>query len=184
MSYSINGPVPRQYVAVLGDVKLTGPSPSHVLQKWAVLLEERGYRLEPGWEQSVWEALMKSHPKHIKRKRGKPKFAGVSVAAAASFLRFMAKRATDKSLVTPELAKTRAEACWRCPNRAPVLGCHICKDALQLTVKPPEHLHAPEACSACGCYLPLKLWLPRHQLGPAEAFPYWDQCWMRAEPEE
>lgn len=128
--------------------------------------------------------MMKSHPKHIKRVRGKPKFAGVSVAAALSFMKFMAKRVTDKSLVSPGLAKSRAKACWSCPKRAPVLGCHICKDALQLTVKPPEQVDAPEACAACGCYLKLKVWIKRSHLGSAEAFPFDSACWMRSESEE
>lgn len=176
------GPVPRQYEAVIRGARFTGPTPRHIIDAWARALEGMGSRLVPDWEDEVWHALSKSHPKHIKRAPGKPKREGVSVAAAMSFAKFMARRVTDQTLVAPEEARRRAAICTRCPKWAPVLGCSACKEGLKLTIRPPEDVSAPPACAACGCWLPLKVWIPRRQLGSASEFPYDEGCWMRETP--
>lgn len=177
--WQVNGPLPRNgYVAEIRGQRFTGPSPRHVIDKWARALEAMGGRLVPDWEDEAWEALRQSHPRHVKRAPGKPKRAGVSVASAMSFVKFMARRVTNHSLVSAVEARRRAAICTGCPLWAPVLGCSVCKEGLQLTISPPEDVVAPPACSACGCWLKLKIWVPRAQLGGAEEFPYWEQCWM------
>ncbi len=179
MNFGVNGPIPRNgYEAIIRGIRFTGPSPRHIIDAWARALEGMGARLVPNWEDEAWEALALAHPKHIKRIPGTRRKAGVSVAAAMSFMKFMAKRMIDQTLVPADEARRRAAICTRCPSWAPVIGCAACKEALELTIHPPEAVAVPPACGACGCWLPCKIWVPRAQLGEAQAFPYWEECWM------
>lgn len=138
----------------------------------------RNERWLPGTEDLIWEALRESHPKHIHEIQapGKP---GVSLSAAFSFIHFMIKRGASKETVPPEEAERRAAICRACPMSSEVPACLVCKQGLKLLVTPPYRLEVPEGCLACGCYLPLKAWVPRQHLGSAEDFPYHAECWMR-----
>ena len=141
-----------------------------------------GGRLVPGDEDKVWQAIKDAYPRFVikHKKPGKP---GVSIPAAWAFIRYLEKRMKNKGLVDSEVAKRRAAICSACSLRSSVLGCSVCKHALGLFVKPPETLdkQCPQACQACGCYLPLKVWVPREVLGPAEEFEFSAECWMRQE---
>lgn len=178
MSWTTGGPCPRIYRAEIGGKVFEDRDYNRIFTKYRTSVEAEGGRVAVGWEEVVWKALKKSHPNHFvkAKKKASP---GVSVATAASFLSFMAKRMRKRALVAPEEAKRRAAICSECPMRSPVLGCSVCKDALQLFVKPPEKVVSPQACMACGCYLVLKIWVPRDQLGSAEDYPYHQGCWMR-----
>ena len=178
----MNGPVPRLYVAVMDGERLTGNSPKEVMLAFCRREWKAGRRLEPDWEDAVWQALAVSHPRHIKKVPGKAS-SGLSMASAVGFVRFMAKHLTDRTLVATEEAHRRAAICRECPFGLPVLGCSVCKDALQSLIHPPEWPETPEGCAACGCWMPAKVWIQRAQLGAASEFPYWEKCWMR-EPVE
>jgi hypothetical protein len=148
---------------------------------------ESGERLLPGDEDKVWEAVKAKYPKFIirRKKPGKP---GVSISAAFSFIRYLEKRMKNKGLVEALEAQRRANICLQCPKKSAVLGCSICKQALKMFVSPPQELQPrpPEACGACGCWLPGKVWIPREVLGPAEEFEFAEPddasgfpgCWM------
>jgi hypothetical protein len=178
MNWTTGGPSPRIYRVEIDGMVFESRNHNHIFTKYRSWIESKGERVPINWEEVVWKALKSSYPKHIIRgkKNGSP---GVSVATAASFLAFMAKRMRKRALVAPEEAKRRAAICSECPMKSAVLGCSICKDALQLFVKPPEKVVSPQACMACGCYLPVKVWVPRNQLGPTEDHPYDEGCWMR-----
>lgn len=178
MKWTTGGPCPRIYRAEISGKVFEDRDYNRIFTKYRVWVESQDLRLPLDWEEQVWEALKKEHPKHFIRGK-KPGHPGVSVASASSFLTFMAKRMRNRALVAPEEAKRRALICESCPMKSQVLGCSVCKDALRLFVKPPEKVVSPQACSACGCYLPLKIWVPREQLGSEEDYPYWEQCWMR-----
>ena len=139
-----------------------------------------GGRVLPGDEDRVWQAIKDAYPRFIIKKKKKGN-GGISIPAAWSFIRFIERRMRNKGLVTPQEARRRAEICSGCPQRSAVLGCSVCKHALQLFIKPPEDLERgmPQGCQACGCYLPLKVWVPREVLGSADGFDYHPSCWMR-----
>jgi len=180
MNWTTGGPCPRVYRAEIEGMVFEEKDYNHIFKKYRVWKESCGERLSTNWEELVWRALKKSHPNHFIRRKGKAS-PGVSVASAASFLSFMAKRMKKRSLVPSEQAKRRSSICQSCPMQSRVLGCAVCKDALKLFIKPPEKVVSPQACMACGCYLPLKIWVPRDQLGSADDFDYHQGCWMRSE---
>lgn len=182
MNWSTGGPCPRIYRAEIDGKVFEEKDYNRIFTKYRTWVESQDLRLPLEWEEKVWSALKKSHPKHFikKRRAGSP---GVSVASAASFLTFMSKRMRKRALVAAEEAKRRAAICFSCPMQSKVLGCAVCKEALKLFVKPPEKVVSPQACMACGCYLPLKVWVPREQLGSAEDYLYWERCWMRGDPQ-
>ncbi len=181
MKWTTGGACPRIYKAEIDGKVFESSNYNRIFTAYRVWVESGGGRLSLGWEEKVWEALKKSHPKHFIRPKQEAS-PGVSVATASSFLTFMAKRMLNRALVAPEEARRRAAICERCPMKSPVLGCSVCKDALQLFVKPPEKVVSPQACMACGCYLPLKIWVLRNQLGSSEDHPFWQECWMRDDP--
>ena len=179
MSWSTGGPCPRIFVAEIEGQKFTASNHNHIFGLYAAWKKNKDERLALDWEETVWQALKKSHPKHF-HKAGKKASPGVSVAAASSFITFVAKRVGGRNaVVSVAEAKRRADICFNCPLKEPVLGCSVCKQALKLFVKPPEHVDAPPACGACGCWLPLKIWVPRKHLGSVDDFPFHSDCWMR-----
>lgn len=183
MSWSTGGPCPRQFIAEIEGHIFRASSHLQIFTLYSAWKKNRNERLPLDWEETVWLALKKSHPKHFHRvhKKASP---GVSVASASSFLTYLIKRARGKKLVEPEEAKRRAAICFSCPMKQPVLGCTVCKQALKMFVKPPETVQTPEACGACGCWLPAKVWINRAHLGSSEEFNYWKgdetrpACWM------
>jgi hypothetical protein len=181
MKWTTNGPVPSKFSVTVEGVRLSGKTTGQLFNQFRRHYDQNDLRLPINWESFVWTALAAAYPKHVKRAPGGAKRRLVSVGSALNFLRFMAKRVVDSSLVAPQEAHRRASICRGCPLRSSVAGCSTCKDALKLTIHPPEKVDAPEACGACGCYLPLKVWVPRDQLGSADAFPFWSGCWMKEE---
>jgi hypothetical protein len=179
MKYSTGGPVPKEFRIEVDGIRLESRSIARMVSQYRLHHDKHGLRLPLDWEDRIWKALVAAYPRYVKRVPGGAQRRSVSIGSALNFIRFMAKRITNKSLVEPVEAHRRAAVCMACPLATHVSGCHICKDALKLTVRPPEEVVAPEACSACGCYMPLKVWLPREQLGSAEAFPFHEKCWMR-----
>jgi hypothetical protein len=177
--WETSGITPRLPLVVpIGDEVITGRDIKSIFGYYHSRREAAGERFQPGWEQEVWQALQARYPKWV-RPTHVGGTGGVTVNSALSFVRFMAKRIFDRSLVSEGEAQRRASICWQCPMREYVLGCTKCKAFLETQVSPPRHIDAPEACGACLCYLPLKVWIPREQLGPAEEFSFWEGCWMR-----
>lgn len=179
MKFSTGGPVPREFDITVDGKRYRSRTISGIFDQYARSHDRSGTRLPLDWEDLVWSHLAAAYPKHVKRAPGAAKRRSVSMRQALNFIRFLAKRVTDKRLVASEEARRRASICSACPMASRVSGCSVCKDALQLTIHPPEEVEAPEACGACGCYLPLKVWLPLDQLGSADDFDYAPSCWMR-----
>jgi hypothetical protein len=179
MSYSTGGPVPREFDVEIDGMCFRSRTITGIFDQYVRSYDRRGIRLPADWEDWVWSHLAARYPKHVKRVPGASKRRSVSVRSALNFIRFLGKRLTDKRLVAPEEARRRAAICASCPMATHVSGCAICKDVLQLAVHPPEVVSVPEACSACGCHIPLKVWVPRDLLGSADDFDYWESCWMR-----
>ena len=178
MKFSTGGPVPRMFTVELEGVTFQAKDIKGVLNQYRRWKELRGERLAPDWNQEVWLALAKAHPKFVKVVKT-PAGPGVSLAAALSFLGYLMRRKLSKTLVSPVEAERRAAICRACPLGEPVLGCSVCKDALSPLVNQPYLLKVPEGCGACGCWLPAKCWIPREHLGGAEEFPFAPGCWMR-----
>ena len=181
MKWTTGGPVPRKFDITVDDLRLIDKTISGLSVQYRRHYDQNGLRLPVDWEDRIWTVLASTYPRHVKRAPGVAKRRSVSIGSALNFIRFLAKRVTDKSLVPPQEAHRRASICRACPMATNVSGCHICKDALVWTVHPPEAVVAPEACSACGCYLPLKIWVPRSQLGDVSAFDIDPKCWMYIE---
>lgn len=179
MKWTTNGPVPSKFSVTVAGVRLSGKTTGQLFTQFRRHYDQNDLRLPINWESLVWSALATAYPKHVKRAPGGAKRRLVSVGSALNFLRFISKRLADDSLVAPQEAHRRASICRACPLRSSVAGCPTCKDALKLAIHPPEKVDAPEACGACGCYMPLKVWAPRDQLGSADTFPFWSGCWMR-----
>lgn len=174
----------RLEVPIDGQI-FTGGAGKDIFTGYRKWVERTGARVAPGWQEKVWLAIEEKYPRYVTRTLT-PAPPGVSIPTAVSFVQFLARRLFDKSLVDEAEARRRASICMSCPFKQPILGCVICKDALESTIKPPVQLReglappaeVPPACGQCGCYLPLKVWAPRRQLGAAEEFPFWGECWM------
>ncbi len=178
--WSVTGLRPQQVEVEIEQIRFVGRNIKEIhamFRKWKI---ETGGHLGPGDEDLVWEALKRAYPRYIvkSKKPGKP---GLSVGAAWSFIRYVERRMKNKGLVDPLEAQRRADICSACPMKTTVVGCGACVSALKLFIRPPSQLlpPPPKACSACGCVLNLKVWVPREVLGPAEEFEYDSVCWMR-----
>lgn len=178
--WQVMNPVRRDYRVVIDGVEFRERSVKRMFSAYMHWLELQTTPPPADWQEKMWRALASAYPKHIKRDRKKPR-PSVSIPDAILFIRFMARRMKNKSLVAPAVADARAAVCSRCPKRAEVLGCSVCKQAIKMFVTPPYEAAAPEGCSACGCFMPLKVWLPRDVLGSVDERPYWEECWMRSE---
>jgi hypothetical protein len=179
MSWNTGGPCPREFVVKIEGQRFSARNHNYIFSLYVTWKKNRGEMLPIDWEEPIWQALKKAYPKFFHKEKKKAS-SGVSVAAASSFMTFVLKRfGKSRQLVSTEEAKRRASICYNCPMKEPVLGCSVCKQALKLFVKPPEPVDAPPACGACGCWLPLKIWIPRKHLGDSNDFPYHSDCWMR-----
>jgi hypothetical protein len=158
-----------------------GRQVKNIRQAYLGWLSSQGRRLEPGGEDVMWEALKEAYPEFIIKYPDRKPILSISINAAWSFIEFIRKRMGDKSLVDPSEAQRRANICLECPMKSEVMGCGMCKQALRFFVDPPKTLdpRPPEACGACGCWLPGKVWVPREALGSEKDFPYSETCWMR-----
>ena len=92
-------------------------------------------------------------------------------------------------------AQERAKVCLTCPLNqdgwaftegvAKVIRAHVrVKNHLAMRVKGEKSL---KTCAACGCWIPLKLWLPKEKLlgevSNEEMKRYVSNCWLRTERE-
>lgn len=130
------------------------------------------------WMDEVYGAIHRKYPKAVRRvkKKGSPL---PSLHAALSFVRLLLRRMRPEDIVPANEALRRSEICKSCPLHKPIGACPKCREALKLKIKVPIQIKGLKACAACGCHLPLKVWVNRDLLGPAEAFPYYPGCWMR-----
>lgn len=168
------------YKIILDGREMWGFSVESLVNRRLDELINSGNPLPEEWVEDVWRALAIAYPKHVRRVRGRnPE--GMNIMMALGYIKFLTKLIRGKPLVSPDLAKQRAAVCSRCPKRASVMGCSVCKRVLSLHIHPPQAVKAPESCRACKCYLPLKIWVDRSLLGSADAFPFWAECWMRRE---
>ena len=149
--------------------------------------EAEGRRLGQGWEDQVWNALAVKYPNYINFVPDPEETVTVSVATIINFVQFLKRRGLNKSFVSTQEAEERAATCARCPKAAPMVGCTACKATVKTLIKPPEHkldfgtrYNMPnQGCSACGCYLPAKVWIPMRFLEEERGkFDWWEECWM------
>jgi hypothetical protein len=100
----------------------------------------------------------------------------------------------DRKFVGAETAKERVGVCMDCPLRTTMPGgCTGCftllgkaekllakKDAI--TIEPDADGFVRNVCGACGCFIPLKVWLEDSTLNKAEGDnrpAYWERCWRK-----
>lgn len=85
--------------------------------------------------------------------------------------------------VDPELAEKRASICSACPQNVRrkkvenkiAEGIRIGEEARNSLILRTSHDHELKVCQSCGCYLPLKVWVPLKNQTEAN-FP--DNCWV------
>lgn len=88
--------------------------------------------------------------------------------------------------VAPELAQQRASICAKCPQNVRrrkvenqiAEGIRIGEEARSNLLLRTPHDHELKVCESCGCYLPLKVWVPLQNQTKAD-FP--ENCWVRKE---
>lgn len=108
------------------------------------------------------------------------------------FLKTVWQAIMDRKFVPREEAQRRLDVCLTCPIRTTQPGgCNGCftlvKKAHQLmgkndalVIEPDEDGFVRDTCGACGCILPLKVWLDNQTLNTAEGSnrpAYWEGCW-------
>ena len=147
-----------------------------------------GRRLEQGWEDRIWIKLQDKYPHYIQKKPDEVKTMTVSISTILSFVQFVRKRGFDRSVVSTQVATERAEICSRCPLAAITVGCSKCKELVRQVIGTPKmeldfgkrYGKKVEGCDACGCYLPIKAWIPLGFLEEEkDVYPYWENCWIR-----
>lgn len=108
----------------------------------------------------------------------------ITIGTAQRFIQTMMQVAKDRAFVSREEAERRAAICMQCPLVGHASGCSACNAAFKsvsklLTGFPLQMEPYKEFCGACGCYLPLKAWIPNETLDRAETEkpPYHERCW-------
>ena len=131
------------------------------------------------------------YPHYIQRIPGDVETMTISLSTVISFMQFLKRRGFDTSVVSTQEADRRAAICRACPKSGVIVGCSKCKDAVERVIKPPPHRldfgqkygKEVQGCTACGCYLAAKCWIPYRYLHPElPKHQWWDQCWMREDP--
>ena len=151
--------------------------------------EAGGERLEGGWEEKLWMALQKKYPNYIQSETIVDAPPTLSISSALSFIRFVAKRGFDRSVVSTQEADRRAEICARCPKAGVLVGCGMCREAVRAVAGAPRKEYdfgedeigmRKVGCSACGCFLEVKVWMPEKYLEEeVDKHDWWEKCWMR-----
>jgi hypothetical protein len=108
----------------------------------------------------------------------------LSMALASRFMRTMLGVARDRAFVSREEAERRIEVCKTCPVASSIGACQGCwsifRELRRVLADNPLSVGSDrEFCGACGCYLPLKAWIPNKTLDTAETErpAYWAGCW-------
>lgn len=186
---------PSSWNISVDGVEIESRTSSGLFTRYASMIAEDGRRLDEDWRERVWMAMKDKHPQAVTQESGRGRVM-LDIPTMGAFLKFLKNRITKKMVpVSVELAVKRAKVCLSCPLHEQVAGCTVCKVALKSVVKLPEQSRqdllrklGPErqrfqesGCRACLCYLPVKVFLPRELLGPAEAFSFSEECWMRQE---
>ena len=151
--------------------------------------EAEGERLEGGWEHELLSALQSKYPNYIERKEIRDSPPTLNIASALGFLKFVMKRGFDRSVVSTQEADRRAAICARCPKAGVLVGCGACKSAVRAVAGAPRKEYdfgkdntgaEKVGCSACGCFLEVKVWMPGEYLKEeVEKHDWWEECWMR-----
>ena len=151
--------------------------------------EAEGERLEIGWEDELWSALQKKYPRYINSETVVDPPPVLSISSALSFIKFVARRGFDRSVVSTQEADRRAEICARCPKAGVLVGCGSCRAAVRAVAGAPRKEYdfgkdksgmKKVGCSVCGCVLEVKVWLPGEYLEEeADKHDWWEECWMR-----
>lgn len=111
----------------------------------------------------------------------------LTYATASRFLRTMLQVARNREFVPREEAERRAAVCAGCPLASSIGGCQSCWSALRDVTRALQGNPLPVTddkafCGACGCYIPLKAWIPNPVLDRAETERplYWEGCWRNS----
>ena len=147
-----------------------------------------GERLQGGWENELWMKLQEKYPNYINSETIVDPPPILTISSALSFIRFVAKRGFDRSVVSTQEADRRAEICTRCPKAAVLVGCGACKEAVRAVAGAPRKEYdfgedkngvAKTGCSACGCFLEVKVWMPEKYLDEERGkYDWWENCWV------
>lgn len=143
-------------------------------------------QLPIGWEDRVWRALKEKYPVYIIEEKEKEAPVTVSVSTILSFLQFVKSKGWDRTVVSTQVAESRARICAGCPLSTIMVGCTKCKAAVRAVAGSPKiefdygekHGKKVQACGACGCFLDVKVWMPLEFIEVSEAG-YWENCWVR-----
>lgn len=108
------------------------------------------------------------------------------------FLRTVWQALMDRKFVPREEAQRRVSVCRGCPIRTTSpKGCTGCFTLVKkanallakndaIVIEPDDDGWVRDTCGACGCLLPLKVFLDNETLDTAEGSTrpaYWEQCW-------
>lgn len=100
----------------------------------------------------------------------------------------------DRKFVSAGTANERVNTCMGCPLRTTMpKGCMGCFSLLRkaekllakkdaITIEPDDDGFKRDVCGACGCFIPLKVWLEDSTLNKAEGDQrpaYWEGCWRK-----
>ena len=185
MDWNISCLKPRIMKIEIDGVEFSGRTIKMLIQSYGAHIAKNLDSLPPDWEQRIFMALSERYPNYVKRKGSPPKQAKsfLSFFAMSTFINFMRKRLVDKTLVDKQTAVSRTSVCASCPLSSNKVGCQPCRAILESMVKVPEVIPGPIGCLACGCYLPLKVWIPDDQLVTLGEYPYPEHCWMPKKPQ-
>lgn len=179
-NWNISSLKPLKMEIDIDGIPFKGRTIRSLIESYGKYLSETSSELPSDWEQRVFMALSERYPEYVNRKGSRPAKARsfLSLFAMSTFINFVRKRLIDKSLVDRQTAIDRTEICKLCPMASNKVGCQPCRAVLESMVKVPEIISGPIGCLACGCYIPLKVWIPSNQLLTLGKYPYPDSCWM------
>ena len=151
--------------------------------------EAEGERLEGGWEDELWKEMQRNYPQYIFSETIVDPPPILTISSAISFIRFVAKRGFDRSVVSTQEADRRAEICARCPKAGVLVGCGMCRETVRAVAGAPRKEYdfgedeigkKKVGCSACGCFLEVKVWMPEKYLKEeVDKHDWWEECWMK-----
>ena len=114
----------------------------------------------------------------------------LTLAKAETFVRSIMGALKNREFVSREEAERRHAICMDCPLATSIGGCLGCHGILRMVEKLMKSNPLPDDpekrfCSACGCYIRIKAFLPNQILDDAEKVKpaYHEKCWRYDAPE-
>lgn len=140
-----------------------------------------GGDLEIGWAERLDDELCQEHPNYPCVEEGPPSERRLTLSDLKNFLH-AASTFIDSgaSFVPQEEAESRAAICARCPLNVPVTGCFGCAGIANAAMdfiaqRKTEQDDKLQSCQICGCFMRVKVWMPKQSDG--QPYPEW--CWQK-----